>query len=167
MKPRTILLLLVAVVCGGLAAFLATQQSRPVQVVAGPETVVQEKKTQVLVAVAPIGVGQRLSAETVEWADWPAGAARPALAEGTLQVLRYTALARDTKPPAGFNVVTAEFKVNFMRPAIGERFLAIGKVQSAGKMLSVCTGEVRAFADAGDDYKVVALMQATVVNIKS
>lgn len=72
-----------------------------------------------------------------------------------------------TKAPAGFNVVTAEFKVNFMRPAIGERFLAIGKVQSAGKMLSVCTGEVRAFADAGDDYKVVALMQATVVNIKS
>lgn len=72
-----------------------------------------------------------------------------------------------TKAPAGFNVVTAEFKVNFMRPAIGERFLAIGKVQSAGKMLSVCTGEVRAFADAGDDYKVVALMQATVVNVKS
>ncbi len=72
-----------------------------------------------------------------------------------------------TKAPAGFNVVTAEFKVNFMRPAIGERFLAIGKVQSAGKMLSVCTGEVRAFAGSGDDYKVVALMQATVVNIKS
>ena len=70
-----------------------------------------------------------------------------------------------TKAPAGFNVVTAEFKVNFMRPAIGERFLAIGKVQSAGKMLSVCTGEVRAFAGAGDDYKVIALMQATVVNV--
>lgn len=72
-----------------------------------------------------------------------------------------------TKAPSGFNVVTAEFKVNFMRPAIGERFLAIGKVQSAGKMLSVCTGEVRAFMGAGNDYKVIALMQATVVNIKS
>lgn len=72
-----------------------------------------------------------------------------------------------TKAPSGFNVVTAEFKVNFMRPAIGERFLAIGKVQSAGKMLSVCTGEVRAFMGAGDDYKVIALMQATVVSIKS
>jgi uncharacterized protein (TIGR00369 family) len=72
-----------------------------------------------------------------------------------------------TKAPEGYNVVTAEFKVNFMRPAIGERFLAVGKVQSAGKMLSVCTGEVRAFAGAGDDYKVIALMQATVVNVKS
>ena len=70
-----------------------------------------------------------------------------------------------TKAPAGCEVVTAEFKINFMRPAIGERFLAIGKVQSAGKMLSVCTGEVRAFSGAGDDYKVVALMQATVVSI--
>jgi uncharacterized protein (TIGR00369 family) len=70
-----------------------------------------------------------------------------------------------TKAPEGYNVVTAEFKVNFMRPAIGDRFLAVGKVQSAGKMLSVCTGEVRAFADSGDDYKVIALMQATIVNI--
>ena len=71
-----------------------------------------------------------------------------------------------TQAPEGYNVVTAEFKVNFMRPAIGERFLAIGKVQSAGKMLTVCTGEVRAFAGAGDDYKVIALMQATIVNVK-
>jgi uncharacterized protein (TIGR00369 family) len=68
-----------------------------------------------------------------------------------------------TKAPEGYNVVTAEFKVNFMRPAIGERFLAVGKVQSAGKMLTVCTGEVRAYA--GDDYKVIALMQATIVNV--
>ncbi len=70
-----------------------------------------------------------------------------------------------TKAPEGYNVVTAEFKVNFMRPAIGERFLAVGKVQSAGKMLSVCTGEVRAYAGAGEDYKVIALMQATIVNV--
>jgi uncharacterized protein (TIGR00369 family) len=70
-----------------------------------------------------------------------------------------------TKAPEGYSVVTAEFKVNFMRPAIGARFLAIGKVQSAGKMLTVCTGEVRAFAGAGDDYKVIALMQATIVNV--
>ena len=70
-----------------------------------------------------------------------------------------------TKAPEGYNVVTAEFKVNFMRPAIGERFLAIGKVQSAGKMLTVCTGEVRAYSGAGDDYKVIALMQATIVNV--
>ena len=38
-----------------------------------------------------------------------------------------------TKAPPECEVVTAEFKINLLRPAIGERFLAIGKVQSAGK----------------------------------
>lgn len=76
MKPTSIVLLLVALIAGGLAAFLATQQSGPVQVVQGPTTVVQEAKEQVLVALEPIGVGQRLSGKTVQWADWPAGAVR-------------------------------------------------------------------------------------------
>jgi uncharacterized protein (TIGR00369 family) len=68
-----------------------------------------------------------------------------------------------TKAPVNSEVVTAEFKINFVRPAIGERFLAIGKVQSSGKLLTVCAGEVQAFT--GTEYKVVALMQATIVNI--
>jgi uncharacterized protein (TIGR00369 family) len=68
-----------------------------------------------------------------------------------------------TKAPPGCEVVTAEFKINFLRPAIGEQFLAIGKVQSLGKLLTVCTGEVRAFS--GTACKVVAIMQATIVNI--
>lgn len=68
-----------------------------------------------------------------------------------------------TKAPPECDVVTAEFKVNFLRPAVGERFLAIGKVQNAGRQLTVCTGEVRAFS--GGSEKVVALMQATIVTI--
>ena len=52
-----------------------------------------------------------------------------------------------------------------MRPAMGTRFLAVGKVQNAGRMLTVCTGEVRAYTGDGSDYKVVALMQATMVNV--
>jgi uncharacterized protein (TIGR00369 family) len=70
-----------------------------------------------------------------------------------------------TKAPPECEVVTAEFKINLMRPAIGERFLAIGRVQSSGKLLTVCTGEVRAFS--GSAYKVVAIMQATIVNVRS
>jgi uncharacterized protein (TIGR00369 family) len=70
-----------------------------------------------------------------------------------------------TKAPPGSEVVTAEFKVNFVRPAIGERFVAIGKVQSAGKLLTVCTGEVHAFSGTGS--KLVAIMQATIVNVRS
>ena len=62
-------------------------------------------------------------------------------------------------------VVSAEFKINFLRPALGERFLAVGRVENAGKSLAVCRGEVRAFSSAGPDYKVVALMQATMVYV--
>jgi uncharacterized protein (TIGR00369 family) len=70
-----------------------------------------------------------------------------------------------TLAEAGGEVVTAEFKVNFMRPAIGERFLAQGRVRSAGKLLVVCTGEVLAFTSDGKN-KTIALMQATITNIK-
>jgi pilus assembly protein CpaB len=76
MKPSRIVLLLVAILAGGLAAFLATRNSPPSQVVTAPE-VIQEAKTRVLVATAPIGVGQRLSPDTVAWQDWPEGAVRP------------------------------------------------------------------------------------------
>jgi len=45
-----------------------------------------------------------------------------------------------TKAPADCDVVTAEFKINLLRPAIGERFLAIGRVQNAGS----CSPSARA-----------------------
>ncbi|MHB1102364.1 MAG: Flp pilus assembly protein CpaB [Devosia sp.] len=77
MKPSRIVLLLVAILAGGLAAFLATRGDRPVQVVQGPETVIEEAKIQILVAATPIGVGERLTAQTLEWQDWPEGAVRP------------------------------------------------------------------------------------------
>jgi len=70
-----------------------------------------------------------------------------------------------TKAPPECEVVTAEFKINLLRPAIGDRFLAIGKVQSSGKLLTVCTGEVRAFTETA--CKVIAIMQATIVNVRS
>jgi len=41
-----------------------------------------------------------------------------------------------TKAPEDSEVVTAEFKLNLLRPAIGKRFLAIGVVQNAGKLKS-------------------------------
>jgi pilus assembly protein CpaB len=78
MKPARIILLVVALVAGGLAAFLVTRgggRAAPQQVV--QTEVVQEARTQVLVAKAPIGVGERLSPASLEWQDWPEGAVRP------------------------------------------------------------------------------------------
>ena len=70
-----------------------------------------------------------------------------------------------TKAAAECEVVTSEFKINFLRPAIGANFLAVGKVTNSGKLLTVCTGEVRAFDADESTYKVVAVTQATMVNV--
>ncbi len=72
MRASRIILLFVALLAGGLAAFLAMRQGTPQQVaVPGPTQIVEEQKTKILVAKAPIGVGQRLSSDTIEWMDWP------------------------------------------------------------------------------------------------
>ncbi|WP_075997228.1 PaaI family thioesterase [Salaquimonas pukyongi] len=59
--------------------------------------------------------------------------------------------------PAGAEVLTVEFKVNFLRPAKGKRFSASGQVLKAGKRLTVCEGELRA-----DGTSLIAKMQATM-----
>src|SRR5690606_28985389 len=38
---------------------------------------IREARTQILVARAPIGMGERLNPQVVEWQDWPEGAVRP------------------------------------------------------------------------------------------
>lgn len=68
-----------------------------------------------------------------------------------------------TMAPAGRDVLTVEFKVNFMRPAKADRFLAIGKVMKSGKTLTVCQGEV--IGEQGSRRESIALMQATIINI--
>ncbi|MDB5589051.1 MAG: cpaB [Devosia sp.] len=78
MKPARIILLLVAIVAGGLAAFLVTRGgSAPTTQIVTNEVIQQEAKTQILVAKGQIGMGERLSADTVAWQDWPEGAIRP------------------------------------------------------------------------------------------
>ncbi|MCA1326332.1 PaaI family thioesterase [Herbaspirillum sp. alder98] len=68
-----------------------------------------------------------------------------------------------TKAPPGCEVVSVEFKINLLRPAIGEHFVAIGRVQNAGRTLIICNGEVVAIKDG--QRKVVALMQATIMAV--
>ena len=68
-----------------------------------------------------------------------------------------------TLMPLGSRVLSVEFKVNLMSPAIGERFVAIGKVIKPGRTLTICSGEVLAFQDG--ESKLVALMQATMIRV--
>jgi pilus assembly protein CpaB len=76
MKPARILLLLVALLAGGLAAFLATRGGAPAPEQQAAEVQV-EPRTQVLVATGTIGTGQRITPADVEWIDWPQSALRP------------------------------------------------------------------------------------------
>jgi uncharacterized protein (TIGR00369 family) len=66
-----------------------------------------------------------------------------------------------TVMPAGCEVLSVEFKVNFMRPASADRFIAIGKVIKSGKTLTVCQGEV--IGERGTQREIIALMQATMI----
>ena len=79
LRPSRIALIMVAIVAGGIAAYLALQRSppapEPVQEVV--TEVVAAPVTQVLVANQAIPVGQKLSPESLAWIDWPQGAMRP------------------------------------------------------------------------------------------
>lgn len=76
MRPARIILLVVALVAGGLAAWLATRGGSPEPTPQVVE-VVQSPGTQVLTAKEAIGVAERLTADNVEWIDWPENAVRP------------------------------------------------------------------------------------------
>jgi uncharacterized protein (TIGR00369 family) len=67
-----------------------------------------------------------------------------------------------TLMPPGSDVLSVEFKVNLLAPAVGDRFRAVGTVIRSGRTLTVCSGEVFALADGRAD-KQVALMQATMI----
>ena len=68
-----------------------------------------------------------------------------------------------TVAPAGIDVLTVEFKINFIRPAVADRFVAIGKVVKAGRTLTVCQGEV--IGEKSSHQDAIAVMQATIINV--
>jgi len=75
LAPSRIILIAVALIAGGLAAFMAALvgQESPPEVVAPPPAA---PTVQVLVAKEPITIGQRVTAAAVEWTDWPEAAVR-------------------------------------------------------------------------------------------
>lgn len=60
-------------------------------------------------------------------------------------------------------VLSVEFKINFLAPAVGDRFIARGRVVRAGRTITVCNGEVVALT--GDTERSIALMQATMMAV--
>jgi uncharacterized protein (TIGR00369 family) len=66
-----------------------------------------------------------------------------------------------TLMPAGAGVLSVEFKVNLLRPAAGEEFVAEAKVLKAGRTLTVTRCDV--YGRAADEAKLVATMLATMI----
>ena len=64
---------------------------------------------------------------------------------------------------AGEDVLTSEFKMNFLSPADGERFVATGRVLKPGRRLSICHVEVHAYRGGQATLCVVGLMTAVRV----
>jgi len=65
----------------------------------------------------------------------------------------------------GAAVLSVEYKVNLLAPAVGERIRAIGRVVKPGRTLVVCAGEVLADAPSGAET-VVTTMQATMMAVR-
>ena len=60
-------------------------------------------------------------------------------------------------------VMTVEMKINLLSPAFGDRLVATGKVEKAGKRLLVVTARVEAETDG--QRKLVAIMQGTMIPV--
>jgi uncharacterized protein (TIGR00369 family) len=65
---------------------------------------------------------------------------------------------------SGAGVLSVEFKVNMLAPAVGERFTATGRVVRSGRTLTVCAAEVTTQRDG--ETVAVLLMQATMMAVR-
>ncbi|MET7540911.1 PaaI family thioesterase [Streptomyces sp. NPDC005507] len=66
--------------------------------------------------------------------------------------------------PEDTEVLTVEYKINLLAPALGDRLEAVGTVLKAGRTLTVCQLEVFA-ALADDTRKLVANGQQTLIRV--
>jgi len=69
-----------------------------------------------------------------------------------------------TQMPAGSEVVTVEYKVNFVRPAKGREMIADGTVLRSGKSITVGRVDVHVADEAGT-RTLVAVLQATFMRV--
>ena len=66
-----------------------------------------------------------------------------------------------TKMPAEREVLTVEFKINFLKPANTDRVIAVGQVIQSGRTLTVCEGTVF----DSTRTRVLAKMTATMMAV--
>lgn len=65
--------------------------------------------------------------------------------------------------PEGADVLTVEYKINLLAPALGDHLEAVGTVVRSGRTLTVCTLEV--YGVQGDERTLVANGQQTLIRL--
>jgi len=64
--------------------------------------------------------------------------------------------------PSDAAVLTVEYKINLLRPAQAERYVATAHVVKAGRTLTVCRGTA---SPTGKDAEPIAMMTATLMTL--
>jgi uncharacterized protein (TIGR00369 family) len=67
--------------------------------------------------------------------------------------------------PPGTGVLSTEFKINLLAPAMGDRIVARGRVVKSGRTLTVAQSEV--FAVTGGEERLIALLTATLMMVEA
>ena len=67
--------------------------------------------------------------------------------------------------PPNSDVLAVEFKVNLLRPAKGDSFVARAEVIKSGRTLTVVRADVHALS-SGDKRELVAIMQGTMMSLQ-
>jgi uncharacterized protein (TIGR00369 family) len=66
--------------------------------------------------------------------------------------------------PPGRGVLSTEYKINLLAPAVGDRIVARGRVVKAGRTLTVAQTNV--FAESDGQEKLIALLTATMMTVE-
>jgi uncharacterized protein (TIGR00369 family) len=69
-----------------------------------------------------------------------------------------------TLMPSDRGVLTTEFKINLLAPAMGDRIVARAHVVKAGRTLTLAQTEV--FAESEGESKLIALLTATLMAVE-
>lgn len=113
-----------------------------------------------LVSVAPgaVEIALPIQPRILQQHGFPHGGAIATIADSAAGYAGLTLMA------ASAGVLTAEFKINFLAPAAGERLLAAGRVLKPGRTLTVAQTEV--YAQTGRSRTIVALLTATLMAVE-
>ncbi len=66
--------------------------------------------------------------------------------------------------PAGRGVLTTEYKINLLAPAVGDRIIARGSVIKAGRTLTLAAATV--FAETSGKERLIAFLTATLMAVE-